>query len=136
MTQVILLIGVVAFIIYAAFSIAFLLDMRRTNVALRSFLMNTEGNLNAALQELRGTLENTNKITANVSGITRDVREITDTVVSVERGIQHLYGKVKGDVAAAAEANIAGLKAGIATGVVTLVRSLRERRNDDHEGGP
>ena len=136
MTQAILLIGVVAFIIYAGFSIAFLLDMRRTNIALRSFLMNTEGNLNAALEELRSTLENTNKITANVSGITRDVREITDTVVSVERGIQHLYGKVKDDVAASAEANIAGLKAGIATGVVTLVRSLKERRNDDHEGGP
>jgi hypothetical protein len=98
--------------------------------------MNTEGNLNDALQELKGTLENTNKITANVSGITRDVREITDTVVSVERGMKHLYGKVKDDVSAAAEANIAGLKAGIATGVVTLVRSLRERRNDDHEGGP
>jgi len=136
MTQAILLIGVVAFIIYAAFSIAFLLDMRRTNIALRSFLMNTEGNLNDALLELKGTLENTNKITANVSGITRDVREITDTVVSVERGMKHLYGKVKDDVSAAAEANIAGLKAGIATGVVTLVRSLRERRNDDHEGGP
>ena len=136
MTQAILLIGVVAFIIYAAFSIAFLLDMRRTNVALRSFLMNTEGNLNDALQELKGTLENTNNITANISGITRDVREITDTVVTVEQGMKRLYGKVKDDVSAATEANLAGLKAGIATGVVALVRSLKERRNDDHEGGP
>jgi len=136
MTQAILLIGVVAFIIYAAFSIAFLLDMRRTNVALRSFLMNTEGNLNDALQELKGTLENTNNITANISGITRDVREITDTVVTVEQGMKRLYGKVKDDVSAATEANLAGLKAGIATGVVALVRSLKERRNDDLEGGP
>ena len=136
MTQAILLIGVVAFVIYAAFSISLLMDLRRTSNALRAFLANTDGNLNATLEELKSTLENTNKITANVSGITQDIREIADTVVSVEKGIQHFYGKVKDDVAAAAEANIAGLRAGIATGVVTLVRSLKERRSDDHEGGP
>jgi hypothetical protein len=85
---------------------------------------------------LKGTLENMHKITANVSGITQDVRDIADTVVSVEKGIQNFYGKVKDEFAAAAEANVAGLKAGIATGVVTLVRNLKERRNDDHEGVP
>jgi hypothetical protein len=73
------------------------------------------------------------KITANVSGITQDVRDIADTVVSLEKGVQTLYGKVKDEVATAAEANIAGLKAGITTGVATLVRSLQERRSDDNE---
>jgi uncharacterized protein YoxC len=136
MTQTILFIGVVAFIVYAAFSISYLMDLRRTSNALRAFLMNTEGNLNATLTELKGTLENMNKITANVSGITQDVKDIADTVVSVEKGIQNFYGKVKDDLAAAAEANVAGLKAGIATGVVTLVRNIKERRSDDHEGGP
>ncbi len=136
MTQAILLIGVVAFIIYAAFSISYLMDLRRTSNALRTFLMNTEGDLKATLGELKNTLENTNKITANVSGITHDVRDIADTVVSVEKGIQKFYGKVKDEFAAAAEANVAALKAGIATGVVTLVRNLKERRSDDHEGGP
>jgi hypothetical protein len=98
--------------------------------------MNTEGNLNAALIELKDTLENMNQITANVSGITQDVRDITDRVVSVEKGLQNFYGKVKNEFATAAEANVAGLKAGIATGVVTLVRNLKERRSDDHEGSP
>jgi uncharacterized protein YoxC len=135
MTQAILFIGVVAFIVYAAFSISYLIDLRRTSNALRAFLMNTEGNLNAALTELKGTLENMNKITANVSGITQDVKDIADTVVSVEKGIQSFYGKVTNEFAAAAEANVAGLKAGIATGVVTLVRNLKERRSDNHEGG-
>jgi len=136
MTQVILFIGVVAFIVYAAFSISYYIDLRRTSNAFREFLKNTEGNLNAALTELKGTLENTNKITANVTRITQDVRDITDTVMIVEKGIQNFYGKVKNEIAASAEANVAGLKAGIATGVVTLVRNLRERRRDDHEGGP
>ena len=136
MTQAILFIGVAAFIIFAAFAISYFLDLRRTSNALREFLMHTEGNLNAALIELKGTLENMNKITENVSGITQDVRDITDTVMSVEKGIQNFYGKVKNEFAASAEANVAGLKAGIATGVVTLVRNMRERRSDDHEGGP
>jgi uncharacterized protein YoxC len=133
MTQTILLIGVVAFIIYAAFSIFYIIDLQRTSNALRAFLKNTEGNLNATLTELKSTLENMKNITANVSGITQDVRDIADTVVSLEKGIQTFYGKVKDEFAAAAEANIAGLKAGITTGVVTLVRSLQERRSDDNE---
>ena len=136
MTQAILFIGVVAFIVYAAFGISYFMDLRRTSNAFREFLMNTEGNLNAALTELKATLENMNKITTDVSRITQDVRDITDTVVSVEKGIQNFYGKVKNEFATAAEANVAGLKAGISTGVVTLVRNLKERRSDDHEGGP
>ncbi len=133
MTQTILLIGVVAFIIYAAFSISYIREIQRTSSMLRAFLKNTEGDLNATLIELKSTLENMNKITANVSGITQDVRYITDTVVTLEKGVEALYGKVKDEVATAAEANIAGLKAGITTGVVTLVRSLQERRSDDDE---
>ncbi|HTP05487.1 MAG TPA: DUF948 domain-containing protein [Nitrospirota bacterium] len=134
MIQAILLIGVVAFIVYAAFGISYFMDLRRTSNALRDFLRNTEGNLNAALIELRDTLENMNQITANVSGITHDVRDITDRVVSVEKGLENFYGKVKNEFATAAEANVAGLKAGISTGVVTLVRNLKERRSEDHEG--
>ena len=136
MTEAILLIEVMVFIVCAAFFISLFLDLRRTSSDLRAFLNNTEGNLNDTLKELKSTLENMNKITANVSGITQDVRDITDTVMIVEKGIQKFYGKVKDEVASAAEANIAGLKAGIATGVVTLVRNLKERRNDDHEGNP
>lgn len=133
MTQTILLIGVVAFIIYAAFSISYIREIQHTSSMLRAFLKNTEGDLNATLIELKSTLENMNKITANVSGITQDVRYITDTVITLEKGVEALYGKVKDEVATAAEANIAGLKAGITTGVVTLVRSLQERRSDDDE---
>ena len=133
MNQTILLIGVVTFIIYAAFHIFYIIGLLRTNYALRAFLKNTEGNLNATLVELKGTLENMKKITANVGGITQDVRTITDTVMILEKGVQALYGKVKDEVAPVAGANIAGLKAGITTGVATLVRSLQERRGDDDE---
>jgi uncharacterized protein YoxC len=133
MTQTILLIGVVTFIIYTAFHIFYIIELQRTNRALRAFLENTEGNLNATLTELKGTLENIKTITANVGGITEDVRNITDMVMILEKGVEALYGKVKGEVATAAGANMAGLKAGITTGIATLVRSMQERRNDDDE---
>ena len=133
MNETILLIGVVTFIIYTAFHIFYTIELMRTNHALRAFLKNTEGNLNASLSELKGTLENMKKITSNVGGITNDVRTITDTVMILEKGIQALYGKVKDEVTTTAGPNIAGLKAGITTGVATLVRSLQERRSDDDE---
>ncbi len=134
MTEIILLVGVVAFIIYAAFSIAYIINLERTSNALREFLKNTE-NLNATLTEFKATLENVRKITANASAVTENVKDIAYTLASLQKGIESLYGLVTKDVATAAEANIAGLKAGIITGVATLVRNLQERRSEDHERG-
>jgi len=134
MIEKILLVGVVAFIIYAAFSIAYIINLQRTSNALREFLRNTE-NLNATLTELKGTLENVRKITANAGAITENVKDIAYTVVSLQKGIESLYGVVTKEFATAAEANIAGLKAGIITGLATLVRNLQERRSEDHERG-
>jgi hypothetical protein len=99
------------------------------------FLSQTEGNLNAALTELAGALENIRNITGNVNAVTEDVRRITDTVVILEKAVHELYGYVKEGLGPAAGANIAGLKAGIKTGVVTLVKNLQQERSDEHEGG-
>ncbi len=134
MIEIILLVGVVAFIIYAAFSIAYIINLKRTSNALREFLKNTE-NLNATLTELKTTLENVRKITANASAVTENVKDIAYTLASLQKGIESLYGVITKEVAGAAEANIAGLKAGIITGVATLVRNLQERRSEEHERG-
>jgi len=48
--------------------------------------------------------------------------------------IRYLNEYVRKGFGPAAGANIAGLKAGITTGVVTLVKSLKKGRSDDHEG--
>lgn len=130
---IILGVGVAAFVIYAAFSIASLLAMRRTSEALYEFVKHSEGNLNATLTELKSTLENTRKITENVGVITEDARQIADALVGLEKGVKSLYGRLTDELTAAAEANIAGLKAGITTGVVTLVRNLKEKEASDHE---
>lgn len=135
MIEIILGIGVAAFIVYAGFSISSARSVARTSDRAREFLSNTEGNLNAALSELTSALENVRKITGNINAVTEDVRKITDTVASLEKGVHDLYGYLKSDLAPAAGANIAGLKAGIKTGVVTLVKNLQQERSDEHERG-
>jgi len=135
MIEIILGIGVATFIVYTVFNVTYILSMKRTSDSMTAFFRNIEGNLNAALSELRGTLENLKKITGDVGAVTEEVKKISDTVATVERSIGGLYDYVKEGLGSAAGANIAGLKAGITTGVSTLVKSMREGRRDDHERG-
>jgi len=135
MIEVILGIGVATFIVYTIFNVTYIVSTKKTIDTMTSFFRNTEGNLNAALSELKGTLEDLKKITGDVGAVTENVKEITNSVVSIERSIRGAYGQFKEGLGSAAGANIAGLKAGIATGVVTLVKSMQEGRSDDHERG-
>lgn len=133
--EVILGIGVATFIVYTIFNVTYIVSMKKTSDTMTSFFRNTEGNLNAALSELKETLENLKKITGDVGAVTEDVKQISNSLASVERSVRGAYGQLKDGLGSAAGANIAGLKAGIATGVVTLVKSMQEGRSDDHERG-
>ncbi len=131
--EILMGIAVATFIVYTAFQIASIMSVKRASDRMTEFFVNTEANLNGTLAELKSTLENMNKITGNIKAVTEDVRQMTDTVASVERSVRGLYVSAKEGLGTAAEANISGLKAGIRTGVVTLVRNLKEGRSDDHE---
>lgn len=133
MTDVLLGIGVATFVVYTAFHISYILSMKRTSDRMAEFFRNTEANLNGTLSELRDTLENMKKITGNVREVTEDVRQIADTAASVERSIRGLYFSAKEYLGTATGEKLAGLKAGIRTGVVTLVKNLQEGRGEDHE---
>lgn len=135
MHDILLGVGVAAFVVYAIINSIYIMSMKRMSERVERFLGNIEGDLTATLAELKGTLENTRKVTGDVRAVTADVREITDAVVSLERGVHELYKQVQDGVASAAGANLAGLKAGIKTGVVTLVRNMQQERSDDHERG-
>ena len=128
MTDIILGIGVATFIVYTGFYISHILSLRRTSERIGDFLQNTEGNLNAALFELRDTLENLKKITGNVSAVSEDIRQISRTVAIVEKSVRGLYDYGRESLGPAAGANIAGLKAGITTGVSTLVKSFKKKK--------
>jgi hypothetical protein len=135
MNDIILGIGVVAFIIYAGFNITYLVSKKRVSERMSEFVRNTEGNLNTTLKELAGTLENMRKISGNISAVTEDVRQISHGVASMEKSVRDSLVYMRNSLGSSAEANIAGLKAGITTGVATLVKNLQEGRRDDHERG-
>ena len=127
MIEIILGIGVAAFLIYAAYFIVWVRSMMRMNAMIDGFINRTEGNINATLIELKATLENTRKITGDVGDVMDEVRQISRTVASVDKGLKNLYGYVRDGLGPATGANLAGLKAGIKTGVITLVKNLREK---------
>ena len=134
MTDILLGIGVATFVLYTVFQITTYTSVKRTSDRMAEFFQNTEGNLNAALIELKGALENVKKITGDVSEATEKVRRIAETATIVERSIRGLYGSLRETVGTGAGGRIAGVKAGIRTGVVTLVKNLQEGRGDDDEG--
>lgn len=135
MIQIILAIGVATFIVFTAFNVWYIMSMRRTSCSMTDFFRNTEGNLNDTLTELKGTLENMKKIMSDVGAVTEDVKQISSTVASVERSLGGVYDRVREGLGSAAGANIAGLKAGLTTGVATLVKSMKEGRREYHERG-
>ena len=135
MIEIILGIGVATFLVYTVFNVTYMLSMRRTSDSLTAFIVSIEKNLNSALAELGGTLENLKKITGDAGAVTEDVKQISNSVASVERSVRGVYGYMKEGLGSAAGAKIAGLKAGMTTGVATLVKSMKEGRRDYHERG-
>ncbi len=128
MIEALLAIGVVAFITYAAFTIAHIIELRRTSLALRQLIMRTEENLHPALSALRGILEDIRKTTYNVAELTESVREVAETAKRVENEVKDLYAYYMEGMGEAARANIAGLKAGVKAGMITLLKDLSERK--------
>ena len=128
MNEALVTIGVVAFIIYAALTVAHIIEVRRARGALRQLIMKTEENLHPALSALRGILEDIRKTTYNVVVLTESVREVAETVQRVEKEVKDLYEYYREGMGEAARANIAGLKAGVKAGMVTLLKALSERK--------
>lgn len=128
MNQILLIIAVVTFIIYVVFNIIYLIDLRKTSVALRHFVVKTEENLNPALHELSRTLQEIRKVTYDVSSLVESLRVAIGAIVTVEKGIRSLYGYYKEGLAPAAQANMASLRAGVKAGVINLFKNLKKQK--------
>jgi len=133
MNDMLMNIGVVVFIVFAIVSIAYQVNNYRAATALRQFIYQSSGDMRVVLAELRVSLENFRKITDNISVVTEDVREITNSVADVQRDVRTLYSFIRENVGGTVKADIAGLKAGVKTGMATLVKNLREERSDHDE---
>jgi uncharacterized protein YoxC len=128
MNDALLTVAVVAFVVYVVFNVVYLIELKRTSAAVREFIKTTDGSLGPALEELRVTLGRVRKIADDAGGAVENIRQLTDAVGIMEKGIKRLYEYYKDDLGPAASANIAGWKAGVRTGVVTLLRTLKERK--------
>ena len=128
MNEALVNIGIVVFVIYAGFNISNIIEMRRTSRSLRQLIKRTEENLHPALTALRGILEDIGKATYNIAVLTRSLREVAETVARVEGTVNGLYEYYKEGLGEAARANIAGLRAGVKAGVVTLLKDLNNRK--------
>ncbi len=126
--EILLAIGLVVFIIYASFSIAQTIELRRTSMALRHMIARTEESLQPPLAAARGILENVKKSTDNVFILTEQVREMVEAVRRVEQSVTSLYEYYLDGMGESARANIAGLKAGVQAGVSTLLRDLSDKK--------
>ncbi len=132
MHDIILGAGVIAFIVYAGFSIYSLLSLKRTGDEMRRMLGT---DVRKALAELHATLENTRQLTDDAKAVVENIRQVTETAAQIEAGLRALYGRAKEEVEDTVEANMAGVRAGFRTGFATLARNLNAGRGDQHDGG-
>jgi energy-converting hydrogenase Eha subunit H len=120
--------GIIAFIIFAAVSVVFLIIVLRSGAELRRTIKSTAEDLDSALVEFRAALAVVRKVADDAAAVTGNVRDLTDTAVYLERGARQLYENYLDDLGVAAGANIAGLKAGVRTGILTLFRNISDRK--------
>ena len=136
MIEIFVGIGVAVFIVYAVFSIVYMMSLKRVNDALHDFILRTEGTANSTLAELKVTLENLRKITDDIGAVSQDARQISKSLVTVENSVRTLFEYLKEGVSTTAGASYAGLKAGIKAGIATLAKNPTEKGRDNHEGEP
>jgi ABC-type transporter Mla subunit MlaD len=128
MIELLLGLGVAVFTLYAAFSIVSSISIKRTSDSMREFLMDTEGSLNSALSEFRATLENMRKISSDIREVTADIKQVSHGVADAEKVLRDRLVSLDQSLSSTVEANIAGLKAGVAAGVESIVRNAAIRK--------
>jgi hypothetical protein len=126
--RILTIIAVITFVVYAAFNIIYLIDLRKTSIALRRFINRTDENLIPALDELRLTLQDLRKVTSDVSSLTERMRSAAGALVTVERTIGHLYSYYREGLGQSAQVNMAAIKAGIRVGVTNLFKNLKSKK--------
>ena len=97
--------GIVVFTVYAAVSTAYMVNVGQSSDAVRNFVKRTDGHLNITLLELQGTLRNTSKITPDIRTVRGDARQISNTMMKLDKHVRYLYQYLKNELDAAAGAH-------------------------------
>ena len=126
--ELLLAIGVVSFVIYAAFNIFYLIEMRKTSFAIRQLVARAEENLHPALAAVRHIFEDIKTITDDAAALSKSLREAAEGLTAAQNAIKDMYQSYEENLGKSVRANVSGLKAGIKTGVDTLLSNLKDRK--------
>lgn len=126
--EILLVIGIVAFIIFAAFHIFYIIEMRKTSWATRQLIVRAEENLHPALAAVRHIFEDMRTISDNAAALSKSLRDAAEVLTAMQNAIKDIYQSYEGNLDKSVRANVSGLKAGIKTGVVTLLSNLKDRK--------
>ncbi len=126
--EFLLTVAVITFVIYAFFNISYLIEMRRTSVAMRQLITKTGENLHPTLSAVRSIFDNFKTIADNAAVLSKSLRDAAEALTVAQNAITDIYQSYAVNLGQKANANIAGLKAGIKTGVVTLFNNLKDKK--------
>ena len=126
--EILLAIGVVSFIIFAAFHIAYIIEVKKTSLAIRQLIAETEENLHPSLATVRHVFEDVKIITDNLVVLSKGLREAAVVLTTAQNVLKGIYQSYEENLDKPVRANVSGLKAGIKTGVVTLLGNLKDKK--------
>jgi hypothetical protein len=121
-------VGVVSFIIYASFNIFYLIEMRRTSLAVRQFVARAEQDIYPTLAAAKQIFENIQTVTDNTATLSKSLGGAAEVLTSAQDTIKDIYQSYDENLGQSVRANVFGLKAGIKTGVSTLLSNLKDRK--------
>ncbi len=126
--ELLVAIGVVAFIIFALFHILYIIEVRKTSLATRQLIARTEENLHPTLAAIRHSFEDIKTISDNAAALSKSLREAAEAMTTAQNTIKDIYRSYEENLDKSVRANVSGLKAGIKTGVVTLFNNLKDKK--------
>jgi hypothetical protein len=128
LTEILMAIGVLSFIIYATFNIFYLIEIRKMSFALRQLIAGAEEHLYPTLSAARHISEDIQIITDDAAVLTKTLRDATETLSNAKNALKDTCRSYEENLSQTMHANVSGLKAGFKTGVVTLLSNLKDRK--------
>ena len=126
MNQILLILIGIAVLVTAGFTIALIVEVRKTICILNKLLKTTEECIKPTLEEMQLTLKSLRRVSDDLNDVTADIKTLSGAARDVGRNIRHISNLVE-SVTLATAIKASGLKAGIKTGLEVLLGNLFSR---------
>jgi uncharacterized protein YoxC len=117
----------IAFLVLTGFIVSFLIELKKTTIAVREFLKTTETVIKPALEELQQTMKSLRNTTDKVNDIADDLQDVSHALRDTGQTIKQV-STVIGGITSATCIKVSGLRAGIRTALELLLHSFIQRK--------